>query len=621
MIVSKENNLELLLALPVAIYTCDADGRIEIYNEAAAELWGRKPKAGKDQWCGSWKIYQPDGTPLPLDQCPMAIVLKGGKVSGDEEIIIERPDGSRRNVMPHPQPIIDPSGNITGAVNMLIDITDRKIAEENSARLAAIVQSSSDAIISKTLDGIITSWNPAAERLFGYKNEEMIGQHILKLIPPDRINEEPMILERLKKGELVDHFETKRLTKDGRLLDISLTISPVRDRKGKIIGASKIARDITEQAESRKKIQESEERFKTITNATPVGLWMTDENGKNSFINKTWIQWTSIPVEKQYGDGWLEAVLAADKDYVTKKFKQSFLDRENFSAEFRIQRKNGQVRWVLSDGSPYYDIEGSFAGYAGSVSDITERKQEELRKNEFFAVASHELKTPLTAIKAYAQLLTNTNEKTNDVFLKNGLSKMENQVNKMTKLIGDFLNLSKIETNKLELNKEVFIINDLVSEIAADMQMVSLNHKIVVEKCTMVKVKADGEKISQVIANFLTNAVKYSPADKNITITVDQENGHAKVSVSDKGPGIRQEEQDKIFERFYRSKFNNNTSIPGFGIGLYISAEIIRRHNGKIGVSSNEGEGATFYFTLPLHDNSVHLKSAKLTDVEQSNDI
>jgi PAS domain S-box-containing protein len=237
MVISKENNLELLLELPVAIYTCDAKGVIQIYNKAAVELWGRAPKAGKDQWCGSWKIYRPDGTPLPLDRCPMAIILKGGKVSPDVEIIIERPDGSRRHVIPHPQPIVDLSGTITGAVNMLVDITDRRIAEENSYRLAAIVQSSSDAIISKTLDGIIKSWNPAAERLFGYKSEEMIGQHILKLIPPDRINEEPMIIERLKSGELVDHFETKRLTKDGELIDISLTISPVRDRKGKIIGA------------------------------------------------------------------------------------------------------------------------------------------------------------------------------------------------------------------------------------------------------------------------------------------------------------------------------------------------------------------------------------------------
>lgn len=607
MVVSKGNNLELLLESPVAIYTCDVKGVIQIYNKAAVELWGRAPEAGKDQWCGSWKIYRPDGTPLPLDQCPMAIILKGGKVSPDVEIIIERPDGSRRHVIPHPQPILDLSGAITGAANMLVDITDSKIAETNSARLAAIIRSSSDAIISKTLDGIITSWNPAAERLFGYKCEEMIGQHITKLIPPDRLNEEPMIIDRLKKGERVDHFETKRMTKDGELIDISLTISPVRDKKDKIIGASKIARNITEDLAIRKKIEESEVRFRTITDVSPVGLWMTDEHGKTNFVNKTWIQWTGIPLEKQYGDGWLEAVIEADKDYIAKKFEQSFLARENFSAEFKIKRNDGKLRWVLSEASPYYTIEGDFAGYAGSVSDVTERKQEELRKNEFFAVASHELKTPLTAIKAYAQLLSSTSEKTNDVFLKNGLFKMESQVNKMTKLIGDFLNLSKIEADKLELNKKIFTINDLVNEIAEDIQMVSVNHKIVVEKADIVKVKADSEKIAQVIANFLTNAVKYSPVDKDITIMVGQENGNAKVSVSDKGPGIKQEEQDKVFERFYRSESNNNTSISGFGIGLYISAEIVQRHNGKIGVSCNEGEGATFYFTLPLVDNSVHL--------------
>jgi hypothetical protein len=359
---------------------------------------------------------------------------------------------------------------------------------------------------------------------------------------------------------------------------------------------------------------------------------MTDKEGKTNFVNKTWIQWTGIPLEKHYGDGWLEAVIEADKDYIVKKFEHSFLAHENFSAEFKIKRNDGKERWVLSEASPYFTIEGDFAGYAGSVLDITERKQAELRKNEFFAVASHELKTPLTAIKAYAQLLSSTSEETNDVFLKNGLFKMESQVNKMTKLIGDFLNLSKIEADKLELNKKIFVINDLVSEIAEDMQMVSMNHKIVVEKGDTVKVKGDSERIAQVIANFLTNAVKYSPVDKDITIMVGQENGHAKVSVSDKGPGIKQEEQDKVFERFYRSESNNNTSVSGFGIGLYISAEIIRRHNGKIGVSSNPGKGATFYFTLPLVDNSVHLhpdspehlskdRDTKLADAEQSIDI
>jgi len=238
---------QLIEKFPIAVYTCDAKGYIRLYNRAAVDLWGREPVAGKDMWCGSWKIYQNDGTLLPLDKCPMAIALKEGRSVYGEEINVQRPDGTILKVMPHPQPIFDSKGNIVGAINMLLDITDRKKAEEINAKLAAIVQSSDDAIIGKTLEGIVTSWNKAAERMFGYTASEMTGQSILKIIPEERVDEEPKILERLRRGESIEHFETIRVTKDGTRLNISLTISPIKDSKGNITGASKIARDITKQ--------------------------------------------------------------------------------------------------------------------------------------------------------------------------------------------------------------------------------------------------------------------------------------------------------------------------------------------------------------------------------------
>jgi PAS domain S-box-containing protein len=253
----------LFSKLPIALYTCDKAGYILFFNEAAVELWGRIPVQGKELWCGSWQIYRPDGTPMPVEECPMATALKEARAVNGQEILIRRQDGSVRHVMPSPQPVFDEAGNLAGAVNMLTDITDRRIAEEKMARLAAIVESSDDAIISKTLDGIITSWNEAAERILGYNSAEAIGHSITMLIPPDRLDEEPKIVERLKRGERVDHFETKRITKTGKLIDVSLTISPVKGSDGRIIGASKILRDITLQREAERIIRDGEKLFKT----------------------------------------------------------------------------------------------------------------------------------------------------------------------------------------------------------------------------------------------------------------------------------------------------------------------------------------------------------------------
>lgn len=244
---------QLIQELPVAMYVCDAHGRIQLFNEAAAQLWGRRPVVGLDLWRGSFRSYTVNEHPIPPEQCPMAMAMKQGRAMRDQEILIERPDGQRRHVLPCATPLCDANGKIVGGVNMLIDITDRRRVDERTrqaeiaqARLAAIVASSDDAIVSKTLEGIITSWNQSAERLFGYTAAEAVGQSILLIVPPDRHDEEVTILSRLRQGLRIDHFETKRRTKDGRLLDISLTVSPVRDTDGKIIGASKIARDITE---------------------------------------------------------------------------------------------------------------------------------------------------------------------------------------------------------------------------------------------------------------------------------------------------------------------------------------------------------------------------------------
>jgi two-component system sensor histidine kinase VicK len=340
----------------------------------------------------------------------------------------------------------------------------------------AIIESSDDAIISKTLEGIVTSWNDSAKRTFGYQEEEMIGESILKLIPIDRQHEETHILSRLRKGERVEHFETKRLKKDGSLIDVSLTISPVRNQQGNIIGLSKIARD------------------------------------------------------------------------------------------------------------------------------ITERKQEEQRKNDFVAIVSHELKTPLTSIMGYVQLLISKARKENNEQGMNMLLKTETQAKKMTNMIQDFLNLAKMEEGKIQLSLSVFELKPLIEEIATDRQFVSDKHTIHLQLLEGLKVKADRDKIGQVLINLLSNAIKYSPKGGNITIGTVQHGNAVKIYVSDEGVGINVTDQKRLFERFYRINDSRIKSVSGFGIGLYLVSEIVRYHKSKIIVESEENVGSTFYFELELVD-------------------
>ena len=237
---------QLLEALPAAVYTIDAAGRITFFNQAAADLWGCRPELGKSEWCGSWRLYWPDGRPMRHDECPMAVALKEGRPIRGAEAAAERPDGTRVPFLAYPTPLRDRSGALTGVVNTLIDITERKRNEEFEQQLVTIVESSDDAILSEDLDGIIRTWNPGAKRLFGYTAEEVIGKPITLVIPMDRHDEESDILSRIRRGECIDHYETVRQRKDGSLIEISVTASPIKNAEGRIIGASKIARDITE---------------------------------------------------------------------------------------------------------------------------------------------------------------------------------------------------------------------------------------------------------------------------------------------------------------------------------------------------------------------------------------
>lgn len=261
---------QIVEALPAALYTTDAEGRITFFNEAAAKLWGRRPTIGEDWWCGSWQLFWPDGRPMAHEECPMAQTLKTGQAVRGAQAIAKRPDGTSYPFIPYPTPLLDTEGRMIGALNLLVDISERKHEEEASQRLAAIVTSSDDAIVSKTLDGTITSWNAGAERLFGYAEQEIVGRSILTIIPADRHKEEHEIIARISAGERIEHYETVRQRKDGSLVDISLSISPIKRSDGTILGASKIARDISERKRTEDMLARQAHRFEQLNRVARI---------------------------------------------------------------------------------------------------------------------------------------------------------------------------------------------------------------------------------------------------------------------------------------------------------------------------------------------------------------
>ena len=259
---------DLLNALPVAVYTTDVDGCITFFNQAAVALWGRTPRLGEDKWCGTHAVRWSDGRPMRHDECPMAVALRERRAVPGSEAIAERPDGSMIHFLTYPMPIWNRTGEMIGAINTLVDITERKRIEESIRYLGAIVDSSNDAIVGKNLNGVITSWNHGAAVLFGYTASEAIGRPITMLIPADHQNEEVAILQCIRRGERVEPYDTVRQRKDGALIEVSLAVSPVRNAAGAVIGASKIARDITERKRAAEKqtllLREMNHRVKNL---------------------------------------------------------------------------------------------------------------------------------------------------------------------------------------------------------------------------------------------------------------------------------------------------------------------------------------------------------------------
>jgi len=523
---------------------------------------------------------------------------------------------------------------------------------ERMATLAAIIESSDDAIISKQLNGIITSWNKGAEIIFGYTEAEAMGQHISFLIPKDRLNEEEMIISKLRQGERIEHYQTIRITKSGKEVNISLSVSPIYNETGEVIGASKIARDITKQKEAEKLIEQYVYRLELL-NVT--GKALAAELDTNIILQKVTDATTELSgaafgaffynkTDSKGGSYLLYAISGAPREAFEKLgmprntaiFEMTFngygiLRSDDITKDPRYGKNSphkgmpaGHLPVVSYLAVPVFSptgvvIGGLFFGHPkaamftkehetlvesianqAAISLENARLYHEVqnlsaKKDEFIGFASHELRTPLTTVTGYLQLV----EESPDL-IRHVMPKLKRQVARLVAIISDLLDISKIQAGKFELNQTTISLRSLIKESVDSARQLSADHEIEYKiPNEELFLYVDATKMNQVLLNILSNAIKYSPDKKEIELNAERLGDEVKISISDQGKGIAKEYLDDIFTQFYRVASKDNQT-EGLGLGLYLCKEYVEAHHGKIWAESEVGKGTRIHLTLPI---------------------
>jgi len=476
---------------------------------------------------------------------------------------------------------------------------------DSSSRLAAIVSSSEDAIISKDLNGYITSWNGAAERMFGYTADEAVGQPITILIPEARRSEEDHVLAQIRAGVGIEHYETTRRRKDGSEVTVSLAVSPIRDASGVVVGASKIVRDITES----KRLEREALRLAAIVASSVDAIVSRDLNG----IIQTW----NRGAERIFGSTSEEAVaksitiiipeerLGEETEVLTRI--RAGLSVEHFETVRR--RKDGTLVDISLTVSPVRALNGTVIGASKIARDVTEQKR--LReqaedasrlKDEFLAVLSHELRTPLNTVLGYSRMLRRDPEKMTEDARARALDALERNADTLTRLVNDVLDTSRVVTGKLRLSFDTCSIQRLVDEAletvqpTADAKRVALD----VDVEPNLAVLGDHDRLLQVLWNLLSNAIKFTGPEGRVSLSATKRGGTVEIRVTDSGVGIAKEHLPFVFQRFWQAHTGVSREFGGLGIGLALARHLVEMHGGRIGVESEGiGHGTTFTVGLP----------------------
>lgn len=608
---------QILNALPAAVYTTDPEGLLTHYNSAAVEFSGQTPTLGEDRWCVSWKLYHTDGTPLPRDQCPMALALKAGQAASGAEAVAELPDGRLRWFAAYPTPLTDADGRVVGGVNMLLDITARKSAERRQRasddRLQHIITTAMDAIICVDSDQHITLFNQAAEQMFGYSAQEMLGQPLDRLIPErfhaahhrhiDDFVQSGVTIRRM--GGFTRAFGVRR---NGDEFPLEGAISQAESGGTRILTV--ILRDITARLRAEERLRESEETFRAMFERSPLGKFHTDPAGRFLRVNHAFCHMTGRSPEMLLSMRIGDLTHPQERPTEWENFQRlAEGGGDSYESRLRYLHADGRYVWVRISANVIPDALGRPWRIAAVVQDITESQRlEELlhvqhrRKDEFLATLAHELRNPLAPIGAGIEILRRTGS-TNGVGLEL-LNSMQRQLDHLVHLVDDLLDVSRVNRGKITLRRAPLDLRQSVHSAIETCQQTldAKGHHLELDlPHDPLVIQGDPTRLVQIVANLLNNAAKYTEPGGRIRISLARDGGEAVIRVDDNGLGIAAEVLPTVWDLFTQARDTLDKADGGLGIGLSLVRRLVELHGGRVEAASlGRGYGSTFTVRFPL---------------------
>jgi PAS domain S-box-containing protein len=599
--------------MPAGLYTVEAEnGTITYFNDQAARIWGRAPRLhdAEERFCGSYKVYLPDGTFVPRDQTPMAIALREGRSFRNTEAIVERPDGSRVTALVNIDPLLDHAGRIVGAVNVFHDITDRRLAEQalrdREEQLRTIVEATPECVKIVAADGTLLQMNSSGLAMVCARQPgTLVGRNVYDVIAPEDRERFREFNERICGGERGTlQFDIVNLDGERRRMDTHAV--PMRQPDGSVAQLA-ITRDVTRQHDAAIALAQSEERYRQVVENQSEMVCRFRPDGEILFVNAAYARSLGRTAAEMTGRRCWDFIPQADHANVRNMLARLTPEAREIRIENRFETQEG-TRWTLwTNRALAFDGTGRPTELQSTGVDITDRRRAEetlreadRRKDEFLAILSHELRNPLAPIRNFVSLLRTRGE--DPRVLKEALPVLERQVGHLVRLVDDLLDVARINRGDIVLQKRLVTLGEIVTsavEISRPL-IESRRHELAINLSARdATMSGDPVRLAQVLANVLNNAATYTPPGGRIDLTADVDERIVTVRVRDNGPGISPDTARTMFELFVRGE-NTRNHPAGFGIGLALARRLLEMHHGSI-ESFSTGQGSDFVIRLPVH--------------------